>query len=96
MFALTISPEPGYAVKELFFTQKDGNVYAMLPVWPEDGIVHVRDVNVGGDTEVTMLGVDGSLEYQADDGGIRITLPRLLPGKLPSEYIWTLKISDAN
>jgi alpha-L-fucosidase len=96
VFALTISPEPGYAVKELFFTQKDGNVYAMLPVWPEDGIVHVRDVNVGGDTEVTMLGVDGSLEYQADDGGIRITLPRLLPGKLPSEYIWTLKISDAN
>jgi alpha-L-fucosidase len=95
VFALTIDPEPGYAVKELFFTQKDGNVYAMLPSWPENGLIEIRDIDVSNDTVVTMLGVDTPLKHRKKKDGIQVTLPRVLPGRLPSEYIWTLKISSA-
>jgi hypothetical protein len=42
-----------------------------------------------------MLGVETPLKYRKKKDGIQVTLPRVLPGRLPSEYIWTLKISSA-
>jgi alpha-L-fucosidase len=96
IFRLTIDPPEGHAVKELFFTQKDGNVYGMLPAWPESGAVTVRDIDVSKDSVVTMLGVEAPLKYRKKKDGIQVTLPKVVPGKLPSEHIWTLKISDAN
>ena len=38
----TVDPEPGYAVKEMFFTHNDGAIYAILPKWPE-GKITVKD-----------------------------------------------------
>ena len=36
MLKLTVDPEPGYAVKESFFTYNPvtNNLYAILPQWP--------------------------------------------------------------
>ena len=31
----TVDPDPGYAVKEVFFTKKGNNVYAILPRYPQ-------------------------------------------------------------
>jgi alpha-L-fucosidase len=92
---LTIDPPEGHAVKELFFTQKDGNVYAMLPSWPANGKVRIHDIEVSDDTVVTMLGHDDPLDFRAKKDGIVVTLPKVVPGKLPSEHIWTLKITNA-
>jgi alpha-L-fucosidase len=30
----TVSPDPGQAVKQVFFTRKDNNLYAITPTWP--------------------------------------------------------------
>ena len=95
VFELTINPKPGYAVKELYFSQKEGNVYAMMPSWPESGKIVVKDIEVSSDTVVTMLGHDKSLSYKKVKGGIEVTLPTFVPGKAPSQYIWTLKIANA-
>jgi alpha-L-fucosidase len=96
IFRLTIDPPEGHAVKELFFTQKDDNVYGMMPAWPASGQITIRDININDDTVVTMLGHDEALEYREKKNSIVITLPKAIPGQLPSEHIWTLKITQAN
>ena len=35
----TIHPEPGYAVKEVFFTKKGNDVYAILPQYPKPTVI---------------------------------------------------------
>ncbi|GAA6204541.1 alpha-L-fucosidase [Thalassotalea sp. SU-HH00458] len=96
VFAVTLNPPKGYAVKELFFTQKDNNVYAMMPSWPTTNKIIIKDINTSKDTVVTMLGVNGELSYQKTESGIVVELPTLLPGKLPAEHVWTLKVTNAN
>ncbi|MEH6550603.1 MAG: alpha-L-fucosidase [Pseudomonadales bacterium] len=95
VFESTIDPKPGYAVKELFFTQKDHTVYAFMPSWPASNEVEIRDIEVAADTIITMLGHDGPLAYRKTKTGVAVSLPAVVPGKLPSEHIWTLKLSNA-
>lgn len=35
----TVDPDPGYAVKEVFFTKKGNNIYAIMPRYPKNKIV---------------------------------------------------------
>jgi hypothetical protein len=35
----TIQPDPGQAVKEIFFTQKGNSIYAIVPKWPGKTLV---------------------------------------------------------
>jgi len=95
VLAVTVNPSKGYAVKELFFTQKDNTVYAMMPSWPVNNKITIKDIKLSNTTEITMLGVVGELNYKVTDIGIEIELPTLLPGKLPSEHVWTLKVTNA-
>jgi alpha-L-fucosidase len=85
IFRLTIDPPAEHAVKELLFTQKDGNVFAMMPAWPANGVVRIKDINVNRDTVVTLLGHDEPLRYRRKKGGIDVTLPEVVPGRLPSD-----------
>ena len=94
VLAVTVNPEEGYAYKELFFTQKGNDIYGMMPVWPASNKMTVKDINISSDTQVSMLGVDGTLVFKKNKGGIEVTLPTLLPGKLPAEHVWTLKITN--
>jgi alpha-L-fucosidase len=32
----TVDPDPGYAVKEVFFTKKGNNIYAIMPRYPKN------------------------------------------------------------
>ena len=53
----TVDPDPGYAVKEVFFTKKGNNVYAILPRYPKNKIV-LKDIQTTGRTKITLLGSD--------------------------------------
>lgn len=93
VFELTINPKPGYAVKELYFTSKAQELFALMPSWPETNKITVKDVELSNDSVVTMLGIEKPLSWIKTDRGIEVSLPVLTPGKLPSEHIWTLKLS---
>jgi alpha-L-fucosidase len=94
VFKLTIDPDPGYAVKEAFFTARGNTLYAMIPTWPADGVLRLRDIPVTGDTVVSMLGHDAELDFERDGSDIAVTLPVFAPDAVPGKYIWTVRISD--
>jgi alpha-L-fucosidase len=86
---LALSPEPGRAAIEAFFTTKGGDLYAILPRWPGRSF-ELKDVT--GVKSVTLLGSPAPLKFKTAKGGVSIDLPNL-PGDLRTQPAWVLKVS---
>lgn len=89
----TINPDPGKAVKELFFTSKGKDVYAISPKFPKKQLV-IKDIKPSAKTKVTLIGHRGVLEYQYDKGLLVLEVPHLTYDELPCDYLWSFKISN--
>ncbi|GAB3655799.1 alpha-L-fucosidase [Echinicola sediminis] len=91
----TIDPEPGYAVREIFFTQKEKDLYAIVPQWPKGKLV-IKDVKVNKDTEITLLGKDLKFNFEKQGKDIVVEVPYLTADELPCEHAFTFKLTNAN
>lgn len=89
----TVEQQPGYAVREIFFTQKENCVYAIVPKFPKGELV-IRDFVVSGDAEVTFLGTDLKLSYRQEGDDLVVEVPYLTVDELPCQYAWTIKIEN--
>lgn len=89
----TVDPDPGFAVKEVFFTQKPGALYCILPKYPKESVV-IKDIHPSASARITMLGYKYPLNWARTKDGIRVEVPALIPGEIPCQYAWTIKISD--
>lgn len=90
---LTVQPDPGFATKEIFFTQKDKALYCICPVFPDESLT-VQDLRLPASAHVTLLGVDEPLEWRQDGGHVKIDMPRLNPSQMPCRFAWTFKIEQ--
>jgi len=90
----TIDPIPGKAVKEIFFTTKDGAVYAILPKWPGKSIL-IKDLDPKHTNKVTLLGLKGKLKWKQKGTGIEVELPAFDPNWKLSNYAYVLKIQNS-
>ncbi|MEN7550443.1 alpha-L-fucosidase [Rapidithrix thailandica] len=88
----TIDPEPGYAVKEMFFTQNEEAVFAILPRWPEKQLI-IKDLKVKKDAKIQVLGTEMQLNWRQEKGNLLVEIPELSVLALPSEYAQALKIT---
>lgn len=90
----TIDPEPGYAVKELFFTQNDSNYFAISPKWPTQYLSIKNFKPVSGST-VTLLATGETLNWQMKNKNMIIEMPLLDINKISDKdpYAWAFKIS---
>ena len=59
----TVSPPPGQARKEVLFTQKTDNVYAITPKWPGSTLI-LKDLPTSRNTEVTLLETGQVLKWE--------------------------------
>ncbi len=93
----TIDPEPGYAVKELFFTQKNGALYTILPKWPKKKII-VKGVNATANAKVYLLGQKGNLTWKNKSKDLIIEIPSKDNYNFSDEeyYAFVIKISKVN
>ncbi len=91
---LTVQPDPGFAVKQILFTQKAGNLYAICPTLPDAKLV-IRDLELPSGARITMLGREGNLKWRQHGKDVEVTLPRLNPTTLPCANAWTFKITGA-
>ena len=82
----------GKARKQVFYTKKPGALYAITPGWPEKELI-LRGVKPAANTVVTMLGLEGSLGWQAAGDDLVIRMPSLTPDELPSRYAHAFKIT---
>lgn len=92
---LTVNPDPGKAVKEIFFTKKSTVLYAICATLPDEQLL-VKDATLQPGAKVTMLGHDQPLECKQAGADLVITLPRLNPSKMPCDYAWVFKIDGVN
>lgn len=88
----TVEQQPGYAVREIFFTQKGNDVFAIVPKFPKDKLV-IRDFKAPSGSKITLLGYDKELGYKQVGKDLHIESPDLSIDELPCSYAWTFKIS---
>lgn len=87
----TVNPDPGDAVKEVFFTRKKDALYAILPTWGKNSKVILKDMQLGGH-RVTLLETGQLLKARQKGKDIEITLPAFDPNKIKSKHAWVLKL----
>ena len=87
-------PRNGLAVKQVFFTQKPGALYAITAGWPGKELV-LHGVNVPAHPVVTMLGVSGRLRATLAGDTLTIITPDFGPEGAPSRDAFAFKIEGA-
>ena len=86
-----------YNAREIRFTTKGENLYAIALGWPEDGKLLVRSLakpagsNINAIQEVSLLGYDGKVTWTQSPDGLVVTMP----DKKVSEFTTALKITGA-
>jgi alpha-L-fucosidase len=88
----TVDPQPGYAVREAFFTQKGNAIYAIVPDWPGKDLL-IRDLSASNGTTIELLGTDLELDYKKMGKDLLIKIPDLHKDQLPCDYAYAFKIS---
>ncbi|APZ45543.1 alpha-L-fucosidase [Polaribacter reichenbachii] len=75
--------------QDMRFTQKDGNIYAILMEWPENNKVTISSIKASDNIKnVTMLGSDEKLTWKQTDKGLTVQMPKVKKG----DFAFTLKL----
>ncbi len=90
---LTVSPDKGSAVKEIFFTQKDADLYAILPFFPFQSFM-IKGLKPEPDTKVFLLGTEREFSFESQGGDMTIIVPPLPVQELPCNFAYTFKITQ--
>lgn len=92
----TVNPEPGYAVKELFYSHnpKTNALYVTLPKYPTDNRVTLKGVHVPNNVEVTLLATKQRLRADIIGGNTVITVPLYDHAALKSPHAFVIKIAN--
>jgi alpha-L-fucosidase len=89
----TIAPPEGQAYKEVVFTYKGRNLYAITPKWPGKELI-LKDIKPGSDTDVIFLETKEKLAWKADNNNLVITIPVFDTNKIKNQQAYAFRISD--
>ena len=84
-----------YTAEDIRFTTKDNYLYAICLDWPADGKCLIKSLNdqarisTRGIKSVSLLGVEGNLEWFQDQDGLHVTFPETKP----CEHAYSVKIT---
>lgn len=93
ILGLTVSPEEGAAVKEIFFTQKGRDLYAILPFFPFQSFA-IKGMKPTSATKVSLLGTENEFTWESQGGDMIITVPSIPVHEVPGKYAYTFKITQ--
>lgn len=74
------------------YTTKDGNVYAHILEWPGSTLRIPLDAKPGKNLKVSMLGLDGTLDWKYQKGHLIIDLSKIGYNEMPCQYAWCFKL----
>jgi alpha-L-fucosidase len=81
--ALTLTPAPGDARKEVLFTRKDDTVYAILPLYPQTGL-KLRNLRLAKGARISLLGSHHTnVAWRQSGEDLVISIPSINDGELP-------------
>jgi alpha-L-fucosidase len=109
LLKLTVDPDPGYAVKECFFTYNPEHkaLYVILPKWPAfrpptaavsalTCTFTIRDLSLPKGARMELLDTQESLTWQQQGKDILIDMPLFDPNKITSQYAYAIKINNVS
>ena len=90
--ALTLTPAPGDARKEILFTRKGQTLYAIMPLYPQ-GNLTLRNVRLARDARIALLGTSHTkIAWRQKGGDVVISAPVLNGGEIPFAGAYTFRI----
>jgi alpha-L-fucosidase len=81
---------PEYTTQDILFTTKGNTVYAICLAWPEESVLikSFAGTSASDIRSISMLGVEGTLNWSSIDNGLRIDPP----AEKPCEYAYVFRI----
>jgi alpha-L-fucosidase len=86
------APPAGYAHVEVFFTEKNGNVYAILPRWPQSDLI-LRNFSASAGATATLLSGGRKLPIGAHGSDLTIAMAPSLRADIPMQEAYVLRLS---
>lgn len=96
LLKITIDPDPGYAVKEFFYTYNahTNSLYAIFPKYPDNRKLTLKDINLLAGTVINFLSTSEKLNWESAGRNTVIHLPEYNPNKIKAPYAFVLKIDN--
>ncbi|HEY5967764.1 MAG TPA: alpha-L-fucosidase [Chitinophagaceae bacterium] len=96
MLKLTVDPDPGYAVKEVFYTYNptSNDLFAIFPKYPDNRKLVLKDVTLPTGAKITILSLKENLQWKQTGANVEISLPEYNPNKITSPYAYVVKIEN--
>jgi alpha-L-fucosidase len=96
MLKLTVDPDPGYAVKEIFYTYNanTNSLYAIFPKYPSGGKLVIKDMTLPANTTISFLSTKENVLWKQGGENVIVELPQYDPNKIKAPYAYVLKIGN--
>ena len=93
---LPVDPDPGYAVKEVFYTYNttSNNLFAIFPGYPDNRKLVLKDITLPAGTTISFLSTKENLQWKQVGTSIEIDLPEYNPSKIRSPYAYVVKMEN--
>ena len=94
MLKLTVDPDPGYAVKEVFYTYHYTNqsLYAIFPKYPDNRKLVLKNIPLPAGTKINFLSTREDLSWKQVGENVEVDLPEFNPNKIRSPHAFAIKI----
>jgi alpha-L-fucosidase len=96
LLKITVDPDPGYAVKEVFYTYnvKTNSLYAILPKYPDGRKLVLKNNIPAAGTNISFLSTNEKLNWYQQGNDVVIDLPEYNPNKIKAPYAYVVKIEN--
>jgi len=96
LLKITIDPDAGYAVKEIFYTYNEttNSLYAIFPVYPSNKKLILKNVSLPGGTKINFLSTRENASWKQDGPNVVVDLPEYNPNQIRSPYAFAVKIEN--
>jgi len=96
LLKITIDPDPGYAVKEIFYTYNANNntLFAIFPKYPDNKKLVLKDVTLPAGTAISFLSTKENVNWKQNGNNVEISLPDYNPNKIKLPYAYAVKIEN--
>jgi alpha-L-fucosidase len=96
LLKITVDPDPGYAVKEVFYTYNNATntLYAIFPKYPDNKKLVLKDITLPFGTKINFLSTKENINWNQEDGNAVINLPEYNPNKIKAPYAYAVKIEN--
>jgi alpha-L-fucosidase len=96
LLKITVDPDPGYAVKEVFYTYNAGSnaLYAISPKYPANRKLVLKNIVLPSGTVIRFLSTQQKLSWKQAGTNVEIQLPEYNPEKMKAPYAYAVKIEN--